>query len=200
MGKMVSIQGNTAARLLAAAVTALALEGCASQPMEYAAMPPQHGRAEVRPGNGSTLNCVPFARDNSSVKIFGDAVTWWDQAGGHYARTEAPTLGSVMVLHNYAGPKHGHLAVVRTLVNSREIRVDHANWLNDGAVYINDPVVDVSQGNDWSQVRVWNIPNNAWGSRVYAVQGFIGPGRDVSGGALAQNGGIGGPVALAPGQ
>jgi hypothetical protein len=127
-------------------------------------------------------------------------VTWWDQASGRYARLEEPALGSVMVLHNYAGPKHGHLAVVRTLVNSREIRVDHANWLNDGAVYINDPVVDVSQGNDWSQVRVWNIPNNAWGSRVYAVQGFIGPGRDVSGGALAQNGGIGGPVALAPGQ
>jgi hypothetical protein len=45
-------------------------------------------------------------------------------------------------------------------------------------------------------VRVWNIPNNAWGSRVYPVQGFIGPGRDVSGGALAQGGAMG-PVALA---
>ena len=196
---MAFILNKTAGRLLAAAVTALVLEGCASQPMEYAAMPPQHGRAEVRAGDGTALNCVPFARENSSVKIFGDAVTWWDQASGRYARLEEPALGSVMVLHNYAGPKHGHLAVVRTLVNSREIRVDHANWLTDGAVYINDPVVDVSQANDWSQVRVWNIPNNAWGSRVYAVQGFIGPGRDVSGGALAQGGGIGGPVALAPG-
>jgi hypothetical protein len=196
---MAFILNKTAGRLLAAAVTALVLEGCASQPMEYAAMPPQHGRAEVRAGDGTALNCVPFARENSSVKIFGDAVTWWDQASGRYARLEEPALGSVMVLHNYAGPKHGHLAVVRRLVNSREIRVDHANWLNDGAVYINDPVVDVSQANDWSQVRVWNIPNNAWGSRVYAVQGFIGPGRDVSGGALAQGGGIGGPVALAPG-
>jgi hypothetical protein len=35
--------------------------------MEYAAMPPQHGRAEVRAGDGTALNCVPFARENSSV-------------------------------------------------------------------------------------------------------------------------------------
>jgi hypothetical protein len=101
-----------------------------------------------------------------------------------------------MVLHDYAGPKHGHLAIVRALVNSREIRVDHANWLNDGAVYLNDPVVDVSQDNDWSRVRVWNIPNNAWGSRVYPVQGFIGPGRNAQGSAVARGGGMG-PVALA---
>jgi hypothetical protein len=182
--------------LLVVMTVALALEGCASSVMDYSRMPPEQGRAVVQQGDGRTLNCVPFAREHSDVKIFGDAVTWWDQAKGRYARTEEPSLGSIMVLHDYAGPKHGHLAVVRSMVNSREIRVDHANWLNDGAVYLNDPVVDVSQGNDWSQVRVWNIPNNAWGSRVYPVQGFIGPSHDVSGGALAQGGAMG-PVALA---
>lgn len=182
-------------KLPAVALVALALAGCASSTLDYAAMPPEHGRGIVQQGNGRTLNCVPFTRDHSDVKIFGDAVTWWDQAEGRYVRRETPTLGSVMVLHNYAGPKHGHLAVVRSMVNSREIRVDHANWLNDGAVYLNDPVTDVSQDNDWTKVRVWNIPNNAWGSRVYSVQGFIGPGRD-AGGAVAQGGAMG-PVSLA---
>lgn len=173
-------------------LAALMLAGCAGAApsvTSYAAMPPEHGRAEIRPGNGTTLNCVPFARDNSAVKIYGDAVTWWDKAAGQYARTETPEPGAIMVLHNYAGPKHGHLAVVRSVLNGREIRVDHANWLNDGAVYLNDPVVDVSRDNDWSRVRVWNIPNNAWGSRVYPVQGFIGP---------ARAGASGAPVAFAP--
>ena len=51
---------------------------------------------------------------------------------------------SLMVLAGYAGPSRGHVAVVRRAVGPREIRVDHANWLDDGAVYVNDPVADVS--------------------------------------------------------
>ena len=62
------------------------------------------------------------------------------------------------------------------MVTPREIRIDHANWLNDGAIYVNDPVLDVSADNDWSQVKVWNIRSGSWGTKVYAVQGFIGPG------------------------
>ena len=50
------------------------------------------------------------------------------------------------------------------------------NWLDDGAIYVNDPVMDVSADNDWSQVKVWNIRSGSWGTRVYMVQGFIGPG------------------------
>ena len=191
-----TIPAGPAAKVMAAALLALTLAGCASasRPMDYAAMPPEHGGAMIQPGNGREMNCVPFAREHSTVKIFGDAVTWWDRAAGHYTRGQAPQTGSIMVLHDYAGPKHGHVAVVRKVVNGREIRVDHANWLNDGSVYLNDPVTDVSQDNDWSQVRVWNIPNNAWGSRVYPVQGFIGPGRDTS--ALARGGAMG-PAAFA---
>jgi len=66
--------------------------------------------------------------------------------------------------------------VVRSLISSREIRVDHANWLGDGAIYVDDPVADVSTDNDWSIVRVWNVKAGAWGARTYPVQGFIGPG------------------------
>lgn len=179
-----------------AALMALALEGCVSAPpMDYAAMPREHGRSNlIDQGDGTRIQCVPFARDESGILIYGDAVTWWDQASGRYARDTTPSLGSVMVLHNYAGAGHGHLAVVRNVVNSREIRVDHANWLNDGSVFLNDPVVDVSADNDWSAVRVWNIPNNAWGGRVYPVQGFIAQSGNAP--SKARGGGMG-PVAFA---
>jgi len=123
-----------------------------------------------------SLECVPYARAHSAVKLYGDAWTWWDQADGKFAREHAPQTGSVLVLAGYAGPKRGHVAVVRAQVSAREIRVDHANWLGDGAIYLDDPVSDVSPDNDWSQVRVWNVKTGGWGIRTYAVQGFIGPG------------------------
>ena len=42
------------------------------------------------------------------------------------------------------GRDRGHVAVVRDRFRAREIRVDHANWLDDGSIYVNDPVEDVS--------------------------------------------------------
>ncbi|HKX63891.1 MAG TPA: hypothetical protein VJM78_01180, partial [Rhizomicrobium sp.] len=45
---------------------------------------------------------------------------------------------------------------------------------NDGSIYVNDPVQDVSRDNDWSVVRVFNLKTGAWGGRLYPVQGFIG--------------------------
>jgi surface antigen len=119
---------------------------------------------------------VPYARSRSQIALYGDAYTWWDQAAGRFARSAQPSEGAVMVLTGYAGPNRAHLAVVREVVDSRELRIDHANWLDDGAIYENDPVRDVSADNDWSEVRVYNLKAGAWGSRVYPVQGFIGPG------------------------
>jgi len=133
------------------------------------------------------ISCVPYAREQSGIDIHGDAVTWWDQAAGRYARAHAPSLGAIMVLTDYAGPKHGHLAVVRAEDSPRVIRVDHANWLNDGAIYLNDPVADVSPDNDWSAVRVWNPRTGTWGARTYLVQGFIGPDRDDASDRVAGN-------------
>jgi surface antigen len=121
------------------------------------------------------LQCVPYARAHSGINLRGDAYTWWDKAAGTYARGQDPLEGAVLVLNGYS--KHrAHVAVVRKIVSPREIRIDHANWLDDGAVYVNDPVVDVSDANDWSQVKVWNIRSGSWGTRTYHVQGFIGPG------------------------
>lgn len=119
------------------------------------------------------LQCVSFVRAHSSFDIRGDAYTWFDQARGRYEEDGEPEVGAVMVLTGYAGPKHGHVALVRKIVSAREIRVDHANWLNDGAIYLNTPVIDVSPDNDWSQVRVWNTREGHLGGTTYRVQGFI---------------------------
>lgn len=159
-------------RLAAAAVFCIALAGCASGPSDGA----YDGPAPA--SRSSTLQCVPYARERSGITIYGDAYTWWDKAAGKFVRAANPREGSVMVLYNYAGPNRGHVAVVRQLLDSRTIKVDHANWLDDGAIYVDDPVRDVSADNDWSQVRVFNLRTGAWGSRVYPVQGFIGPGPD----------------------
>ena len=172
------------------AVIGLGLMGCASgggyaggyddgarAPMQMGALTPMPGTSRVEnPAGQKSLQCVPYARDNSAVKIWGDAWTWWDQAAGKYERGTQPASGTVMVLHNYAGPNHGHVAVVRRMVGPREIRIDHANWTNDGSVYLNNPVMDVSPANDWSQVRVFNIKTSAWGGTTYPVKGFIGSG------------------------
>jgi surface antigen len=121
------------------------------------------------------LQCVPYARDASGLSLRGNANTWWRQAAGRYERAEAPKDGAVIVMRGYNNPGRGHVAVVREVLSERSILIDHANWLNSGEVTLNVPVVDVSPNNDWSQVRVWHIPSQAWGVRVYGVQGFILP-------------------------
>ena len=126
--------------------------------------------------------CVPFARNQSGVQIWGDAVTWWGQAEGRYVRSAHPAEGSVFVMRGYNDERRGHVAVVSAILSDRLIRVDHANWLSQGETSLNVPVIDVSENNDWSQVRVWHIPGEHWGGRVYGTQGFIHPYR-LDGGA-----------------
>jgi len=167
-------------QIAALAFAAAGLAGCASDRAAYESYPettPEVALQTPAPSvQSGTLQCVPYARAHSAVKLYGDAWTWWDKASGKFSRESVPESGSVLVLTNYAGPERGHVAVVRSLISSREIRVDHANWLGDGAIYLDDPVADVSAANDWSMVRVWNIRTGAWGARTYPVQGFIGPG------------------------
>lgn len=121
------------------------------------------------------LQCVPYARAHSGLTIHGDAWTWWKQAEGHYIRGQVPIPGAVIVFSRRGGPPGGHVAIVRSIDSRRQIRVDHANWLDHGRIYLNDPVIDVSAHNDWSRVRVWNAETRAWGGRIYPISGFIGP-------------------------
>lgn len=122
-----------------------------------------------------STECVPYARSMSGIQIWGDAITWWRQAAGKYQRSTRPAAGSVLVLRGYQDPTRGHVSFVKTVLSERIIRVDHANWLSGGEVTLDVPVIDVSPGNDWSQVRVWNVPSMQWGARIYEAEGFILP-------------------------
>jgi hypothetical protein len=178
-------------RFAVAAAFSLLLCACAGspdgtfQPKRYAGAPHSGAQGGQVATSGQSLQCVPYARERSGVQLFGDAGSWWDLAAGHYARSNEPQLGAVLVLTGYAGPHRGHLAVVAAIESDRRIRVDHANWMNDGRVYRDDLVVDVSPNNDWSEVRVWDGRDNVLGVRTYLVRGFIGPGPDDGGERVA---------------
>jgi hypothetical protein len=119
------------------------------------------------------IYCVEFARIRSGIAIFGDAKTWWDHARGQYARGADPSPGAVMVFAATRKMTRGHVAVVKRIVSSREVIVDHANWRRDGNIYLNAPVIDVSANNDWSQVRVFDPRGGRMGSNVYPIKGFV---------------------------
>lgn len=122
------------------------------------------------------LFCVEYARMRSGLAVFGDAKTWWTRAKNLYARVSHPVEEAVMVFAGSKRLKRGHVAVVTEIVSPREIIVDQANWQNKGEIDHATPVLDVSKANDWSQVRVWDIPSGTFGSRVYRISGFIAKG------------------------
>jgi hypothetical protein len=119
------------------------------------------------------LYCVEYARSLTGLNIFGDAKHWWEKAKNLYARAADPAEEAVMVFSGSARLARGHLAVVSHIVSPREIRVEQANWLNRGEIDRATPVLDVSEKNDWSKVRVWDVPSGQFGSRTYAISGFI---------------------------
>ena len=129
------------------------------------------------------LQCVPYARQVSGIKIFGDAHTWWDQAAGHYARGNRPKVGAVMSFRPFGNMRLGHVAAVSRVINARTVLLRHANWSLIGGRrgQIEDDVraIDVSDANDWSEVRVWFAPIEALGTTHWPLNGFIYPDRGV---------------------
>ena len=118
---------------------------------------------------------MPFARSESGIEIRGNANRWWQLAAGKYHRSRHPSEGAVLVMKGYETNRRGHVAVVKRIIDERTIIVDHANWGNDGRIYRQAPIRDLSPKNDWSEVQVWYTPNKAWGRRVYKAKGFIQP-------------------------
>lgn len=150
--------------ILPVTLTVVAMVALATPQQAEAAMP--------------SMQCVTYARDASGLNLKGDAWRWWDAAAGVYERGRAPREGSVLVFKRQGRMSHGHVSVVRRVVNGRELLVDHANWAphrspGRGQVARAVPVVDVSPNNDWSQVRVFYRPVGELGSRVYQTQGFV---------------------------
>jgi surface antigen len=145
----------------------------------------QPTRIAGKPSGYADLECVSYARQVSGVQIQGDAGTWWHSAASRYGRSNKPTPMSVLVLRRTRQLPGGHVAVVRSVVGAREIRVDHANWddrRTRGRIYENMPVIDVSPRNDWTSLRFWN---GAGYGKTYAAHGFI-HNRSVAGAAAPQ--------------
>lgn len=129
---------------------------------------------------GGDVSCVPYARARTGIDLQGDAWQWWEAAAGRYDRSRRPRAGSVLVFLRTSRNRSGHLSVVTRVVSAREIRVDHANWAsgrNRGRIARDQPVIDVSPGNDWSLVRVWYPPVNDFGQTAFPTYGFIHGGR-----------------------
>ncbi len=121
------------------------------------------------------ISCVPYAREVSGIIVVGDAWQWWHNAAGRYARGDRPEVGSVLNFRSNRRMPLGHVAVVDRVVNAREIIVEHANWGTygvRGGIMRNVTVVDVSEANNWSAVRV-ELGRGADFGSVYPTYGFI---------------------------
>jgi len=166
-----------------------------SRPQARAAVPPQ-GQAQtalltpvvargaaslgtpIQPVEATAdLSCVPFARMATGMAISGDARLWWHNAAGTYVRGQQPERGAVLAFMASGGMSRGHVAVVSRVVNARTLLIDHANWagpgIRRGTVMRGVAVVDVSDRNDWTSVRVQVGHDNDTFGRTYPTHGFI---------------------------
>ena len=125
----------------------------------------------VRSAAAQVIQCVAFARADSGVQLPGNAANWWDNAAGVYARGNAPEAGSVLNFRASSRMRLGHVAVVSSVVNSREVLIDQSHW-NSRGVARDVSVIDVSPDNDWSAVRVAIGHGETYGS-IYPTYGFI---------------------------
>lgn len=123
----------------------------------------------------TALQCVPYARAVSGVAIYGDALTWWDQAQNRYKRGHTPRKGAVLAFRPNGPMVLGHVAVVSRIVDDRQVLVRHANWSAPGAIEEDVLAIDVSPEGDWSEVRVWHSPTAQMGARINPTFGFIYP-------------------------
>ena len=131
------------------------------------------------PAEARGWQCVTYARTITDVSIRGNANTWWYQAEGRYERGKAPAPGAVLAFKSIPGMRAGHVAVVKDIVNPREVVIDHANWTVRGGVERNARAVDVSEAGDWSAVKV--TYGRGMGTRINPTYGFI-----YAGGAKAE--------------
>jgi CHAP domain len=131
--------------------------------------------ARLRPVavRGAGISCVPYARIVSGINLSGNAWQWWGNAAGSYARGRTPEVRAILSFRSNPVMRLGHVAVVSNIVNARHVLIDHSNWASgSGAVARNIGVIDVSEDNDWSAVRVQIGRSNEFGA-IYPTHGFI---------------------------
>jgi surface antigen len=173
----------TASRTHAVATHAVATRGATASTRNVSTGAQSKRGAQVAKGGksrvayrGGGLQCVPFARNISGIEVAGNAHSWWDNAAGVYARGQNPEAGSVLSFRANRSMPLGHVAVVSRVINARHVEIDHANWAGPGgrkgSVSRGASVVDVSENNDWTAVRVELGSSGDYGS-IYPTNGFI---------------------------
>ena len=130
------------------------------------------GLRRSRATRSSAISCVPYVRGHSDVKVVGNAWQWWSHAAGLYERGNMPEVGGVLVFQANRHMHLGHVAVVSNVLNSRLIEIDQSNWPTGHGATHRVPVVDVSDRNDWTAVRVALGHSERFGS-IYPTYGFI---------------------------
>lgn len=149
----------------------LALAGCGTPP-------PFHHRYASGYYLSTPEQCVPYARKTSGLRLSGDAYSWWNSAQYRYQRGHTPECGAVLVLKRTPRMRFGHLAVVKDVVDNRQINVTHSNWGTDersrSIVYESMRAIDVSPSGNWTRIRFWNDEHNSFGA-PYDAYGFIYP-------------------------
>ena len=166
---------NAMGTLARAAVLAVS---CVAMSTAAGARPHHHGHARVfhhprhyASAGAHVIQCVAFARADTDIALSGNADDWWQNAEGVYARGTAPEVGSVLNFRANGRMRLGHVAVVTNVVDSRTIQIDQSHW-NANGISRNVSVVDVSENNDWTAVRVELGRQGTYGS-IYPTYGFI---------------------------
>jgi len=119
------------------------------------------------------LQCVPYARNVTGIRIYGDAHTWWGQAAGKYPRDREPRVGAVMAFRPHGNSRLGHVAAVSRIVDERTVLLRHTNWSSTGQIENDLRAVDVSPANDWSEVRLRYGPAKRLGAGRWRLYGLI---------------------------
>ncbi len=174
-------QRNTSSQRQQVSQSASVRGGFSAMPRASRHNPRQsRGTAAARRGTygySAGISCVPYARQASGMNISGNGRDWWHNAAGRYARSSRPEPGAILSFPSSGGMRSGHVAVVSRVINARLIEIDHANWggpgIARGSVMHGVDVMDVSENNDWTQVRVQVGWSNANFGRAYPTHGFI---------------------------
>jgi hypothetical protein len=165
--------GQTPAIRTAALVAPAARPAPPSAAPRPSAAAPRQAAAAPR----ARLTCVPYARMVSGIDLRGNAREWWHAAAGRYARSQVPEIGAVLSFRASGGMRSGHVAVVEQVLGPRHILIHHANWegpgIPKGTVTRGISVIDVSENNDWTAVRVQTGTARGVYGRTYPTDGFI---------------------------
>lgn len=121
--------------------------------------------------------CTEYVADQYGIMHYGNAKTWYDDSrflNTGYTQYSSPAVGAIIVFDGWSKNTRGHVGIVREIVSSTEIKIDHANWHNDEVLLTGVGVKQAS--GSWSSVKVKYSPGDEnYGASSYAVRGFLYP-------------------------